>query len=168
MSTWTTLRAHTRADGATVRIERSEASRWQVTVRRGTARLAPPTQWPPAALGRDLSHDILATFLARCIEPFVLPEDLATELSAVRAEVTWAPDESRLLDVELSQGNVKRIVRALGLLAARQRDASVRARVEAVGMAIWRTRSAALAALPAEVRALLPLDVPASATRRAS
>jgi len=168
VSTWTILRAHTRADGAVVRIERSEASRWQVSVRRGSARIGAPTQWPPAPLGRDLSHDILATFLARSIEPMVLPAELAAALAAVRAEVTYAPDESRLLDIELEQGNAKRIVRALGLLAARQRDASVRHRVEAVGMAIWNARTAALAALPAEARALLPLDVPASATRRAS
>lgn len=169
MSTWTILRAHCRADGAVVRIERSEASRWQVSVRRGTSRIAPPTQWPPAPLGRDLSHDLLATFLARCIEPMVLPADLAAELAAVRGDVTWAPDESRMLDVEIAQGNAKRIVRALGLLAARQRDAAVRQRVEDVGMAVWRARSAALAALPADVRALLPLDAPAvPASRRAS
>jgi hypothetical protein len=155
MSAWTPLRTHVRADGATVRIERSPAGRWQVSVRAGVRALDVPTQWLPGRLGEASARAIVATFAQRCIQPMALGPDLAAELTAARARAVYAPDEARLIDLELTRGRPKALALALGQLAARQRDAGVRAALDAVVTRIWTARAEALAALPPAVHAPL-------------
>lgn len=163
---WTTLRAHTRADGALVRIERSAAGRWQVAASRGGVLLGTPRQWQPAPLSDALERDLRATFLARCIEPLALPPEAARARALVEARVaaTFAPDEARVLDLALAEGNPKKVVNALDQLRARQRNLRLAALLEGVMDAMLRARLEALGALPAATRAKVTL--PTSEARR--
>ena len=165
MSAWTVERAYARPDGAVVRIERSDAGRWQVVVRRDRVLVGAPTQWSPRALVDEaVRARVVGTFVGLCLIPLRLPVDLAAALAEVHADaaLVYGYGESATLDREVAAGRSRALERVLEQLAARQPRPAMRLLVTDLARRVGQARAAALEALPPEVRA--PLEFTATAT----
>lgn len=172
--TWEKVREFKRPDGAVVRLERTPmaysaaaAGRWRVSVRAGGA-----VQGEPLVVGQgrgqpmtvDRARQLVESFCSRCIEPLALSGRAREAIDAALAGALSTPSQRADVDRELAAGRPERIAHTLELLVSHQRDTGAAAGLRDVAGQVRAEARAAVANLPAEARA--PLPVPGGEVRR--